>query len=457
MALTVRISGAVRGVHARYPWTRGFIERLRAAIFLADSLLSALIFLSWLGTAGLACKLLALARARKGTRGRGILFLSQEGFTVAPTRIRSYFFAERVSALGYPTRVLAFWDDIYRFDHLPDRPIFGVEQTLVSIRAVHRMLAERPAVIIEQRPTYDLLATWAMHWLHGTPVIFDIDDWIGDYTWFYPLRVRTVLPWFRSLASACIVSSARLEFELAPVFADTVKIPTYVDTDLFRPRVSAVSESVVVFGWNGTLFQEFMYESLLVMVHAFVRAYDRVGPSAKMVMEVAGTGDFYPKLEEFVAREYPGYPIRLKGWLDPRAMAEYLDGIDVGLYSLVLTERRRGTAEETFIVSKSPTKVFEYMAKGLPTLSTRLGEVANVIEQGVTGICSDDLAELCDGFVLLAQDAWLRLRMGQLARSRCVERFSMTSAARKLIDTVVTRTGAEFAEPASVLVRQASG
>jgi glycosyltransferase involved in cell wall biosynthesis len=301
---------------------------------------------------------------------------------------------------------------------------------------VHRLIADPPAVIIEQRPTYDLLTTSIVRWLRGTTVIFDIDDWIGDYTWFYPLRVEAVLPRFRSIASACIVSSTRLERELAPIFPVTVKIPTYVDTKVFRPREVERSSPEVVFGWNGTLFQEFMFESLSVMLKAFSLACDRLGGSTAIAMEIAGTGDYFPKLEELLAKDYSEYPIRIKGWLDPRTMSEYLDTIDVGLYSLVVTDARRGTAEETFIVSKSPTKVFEYMAKGIPTISTRVGEVGSVIEQGVTGICSDDIASLCDGFVTLATDPELRKRMGVASRTLCEQRYSMTTAAQQLLDVI---------------------
>lgn len=436
MSLIVAVSRLLQWLQRRFPWLGWAIEVFRGTVFLADSLLSALLFLLWICVFGLPYKLWTTLGITRSSRRGDILFLSQEGFTVAPTRIRSYFFAEKLAALGYPTRVLAFWDHFYHFKHLPDRPIFGVEKTLVAIKAVHRLLANPPEIIIEQRPTYDLLTTWALYWLRGIPVVFDIDDWIGSYTWFYPLRVETVLPRFHSITNTCIVSSAHLEHLLGSVFPVTVKIPTYVDTDIFRPQVQVPTSPEVVFGWNGTLFQEFMFESILVMLDAFSRARDKLEGSVSIAMEIAGTGDYFPKLEELLGTRYAGYPIRLKGWLDPRKMSEYLDGIDVGLYSLVVTEARRGTAEETFIVSKSPTKVFEYMAKGLPTISTRVGEVGNVIEPGVTGICSDDLGELSEGFVLLARDAELRQRMGAAARTQCEQRFSMTTAAQQLLEVI---------------------
>jgi glycosyltransferase involved in cell wall biosynthesis len=417
-----------RDFQARFPGINVLAVPLRAAIFFVDTILAAIIFLVWLLSYGLFRKLIQVLRGNDRPISRTICFLSQEGFTVAPTRIRTYYFAERVANLGIRTNVLAFWDDIYRFNHLPERPIFSVERVVVSLIAAHRLLADPPAAIVQQRPNYDLITTWVLHWLLGTPVIFDIDDWIGDYIWVYPIRVRHVLPAFRSLASVCVVSSSRLEQELSPIFPHLVKIPTFADTDVFRPRLSRGASDDVVFGWNGTLFQKFMYDALLLMIRAFCLAHDRLNGTAPIVFEIAGTGYFLDKIKTIVSAEFADYPIRIKGWVDPRTMADYLDGIDVGLYSLKMAEEGPDSEEAKFILSKSPTKVFEYMAKGIPTISTRLGEVERFIQQGVTGYSSDDVDELADAFVTLATDSELRARMGAVARQQCVEHYSMATA-----------------------------
>ena len=71
--------------------------------------------------------------------------------------------------------------------------------------------------------------------------------------------------------------------------------------------------------------------------------------------------------------------------------------------------------ESAFLRSKSPTKIFEYMAKGIPVISTKVGEAAAFVEDGHTGILCETSRQLADAFVRLALDADLRQRMGSAA------------------------------------------
>jgi glycosyltransferase involved in cell wall biosynthesis len=170
------------------------------------------------------------------------------------------------------------------------------------------------------------------------------------------------------------------------------------------------------------------------MLRAFQRACERLDASTPVRLEIAGTGDFFHRLAKILRTEFASTPIVIKGWVDPRAMGDYLDGIDVGLYSLKepAGDRAADRHASRFLRSKSPTKVFEYMAKGIPTIATRFGEVGRFLEDGVTGFCSDDPEALTRAFVTLAKDAALRERMGAAARKLCVEQYSLETAGRTL-------------------------
>jgi glycosyltransferase involved in cell wall biosynthesis len=371
-------------------------------------------------------------------RSREVCFLSYEGFAVAPTRVRTYYFAEQVARAGVPTRVLAVWDHIFHHEHLPPRLMLGVERALAAIRATGILLDDPPAAIVQQRPNYDLVASWMLHRLRGTPVIFDVDDWIFDDSFFFPFRLRHAYRWSRSMVDVCVVSSAPIEQEMRAIFPRVVLLPTFVDVAMFRPRSGSRASREVVFGWNGTLFQDFMLDALLVVLRAFARAWVELDGAVPVRLEIVGTGGFFESLGEVLATELAGVPIVVKGWIDPRTMNEYLDGIDVGLYSLKEPAGDDAKARHAarFLRSKSPTKVFEYMAKGIPTISTRFGEVARFLEDGVTGFCSDDGEALTRAFVALAKDAALRERMGAAARKLCVESYSLETAGRTLAGVI---------------------
>jgi glycosyltransferase involved in cell wall biosynthesis len=423
----------------RYPLFKALTIVPGWALHLTDTALAGLLVGGWVGAKAIS-RFAGPAAPRGSTRAGTALFLSAEGFAVAPTRVRSYGFAKQVDRAGVPTQVLAFWDDIFRFEHLPTRILFGVERALVALRAAEDLLDDPPAVIVQQRPGYDLITSWAVHWLRGTPVVFDIDDWIGDYNLFFPIRVRDVLPRCGKLAVVCVVSSERLAQGLAPLFRRVVQIPTFVDVEAFQPRREPKATGEVVFGWNGTVFQDFMFEAVLLMLRAFCRAHDQLAGSVPVRLEIAGTGAYLSKIQALLESKFAGYPITIMGWLDPRTMGEYLDGIDVGLYSLKEKDRYQSAREarevSDFLRSKSPTKVFEYMAKGIPTISTRLGEAARFLEHGVTGYFTDDEGELAEAFFALARDPALRARMGAAAREQCVAKYSVEAAGRAFADVL---------------------
>jgi glycosyltransferase involved in cell wall biosynthesis len=272
-------------------------------------------------------------------------------------------------------------------------------------------------------------------------VVFDIDDWIFQYSVLPPLRLHHFLPRLKSLSQTCVVSSRLLQEAVAPYFKHVHLLPTFVDSAAFRPRARR-ADGPVVFGWNGTLFQDFMADSLKVLIEAFAIAHREIGSRMPVALEILGQGSYLSPLEQWFRSTYPGLPVRTQGWVEPSKMNEHLDGVDVGLYALALPvvstaalcrdKAARLIQESAFLRSKSPTKIFEYMAKGIPVISTKVGEAAAFVEDGRTGMLCETPRQIADAFVRLALDADLRETMGRAARTRVEERYNISHLGEQL-------------------------
>jgi glycosyltransferase involved in cell wall biosynthesis len=81
-----------------------------------------------------------------------------------------------------------------------------------------------------------------------------------------------------------------------------------------------------------------------------------------------------------------------------------------------------------------PLSILEAMAAGLPVVSTTVGSIAEVIEDGANGflIQPGDVSALARAMIELGEDADLRLRMGKRNRQDARERFSAPRLWREL-------------------------
>jgi glycosyltransferase involved in cell wall biosynthesis len=86
----------------------------------------------------------------------------------------------------------------------------------------------------------------------------------------------------------------------------------------------------------------------------------------------------------------------------------------------------------------SPTKLFEYMSMGRGIVASRLGQIADVLDDRKTAllVAPGSAPELAEALVCLVQDAQLRNELGQNARQRAVSRHTWREHTRRIIDHV---------------------
>lgn len=86
-----------------------------------------------------------------------------------------------------------------------------------------------------------------------------------------------------------------------------------------------------------------------------------------------------------------------------------------------------------------PLVLLEAMAHGLPCVSTDEGAIADIIDDGRTGLIvrKQDPADLADKIGTLLQDAALRGRMGAAGRQKYGERFTLAQFERRFADCLM--------------------
>ncbi len=84
----------------------------------------------------------------------------------------------------------------------------------------------------------------------------------------------------------------------------------------------------------------------------------------------------------------------------------------------------------------SPLKVYEYMAAGLPVVASRLGDLSELIQDGVNGflVSPGDPVALTAVLDRLRSDEDLRIRIGRAARSSMLPSHSWDTVVRRMLD-----------------------
>jgi glycosyltransferase involved in cell wall biosynthesis len=250
----------------------------------------------------------------------------------------------------------------------------------------------------------------------------------------------TLLAGRRALCEATALSSAARVFVVSNV-AKTLLIerglpaeriivnPNGVDLELFgRGDKSTLtrhelgfSERDIVFGFVGSFIE---FHGVAVLAEAFVEL-SSVFPSARLLL--VGDGDEAPRVQQILADVGRGSVV-MTGRVHPHEVPSYLEACDVLVSPHV-------PLRDGMPFFGSPTKLFEYMAAGKAIVASRLGQIGEVLEDGVTALLVQpgDRAALVAAMQRLVRDRDLRSHLGETARI-VGRRYSWTANAQRVVD-----------------------
>lgn len=93
--------------------------------------------------------------------------------------------------------------------------------------------------------------------------------------------------------------------------------------------------------------------------------------------------------------------------------------------------------DNAYTRGKCGLKVLQYMAAGLPVISSPTGANQDIVQHNHTGILATSTHEWVDAISKLARSPELRSQMGAAGRKRCAEHFTLDAAFKKMLDTIL--------------------
>ena len=359
-----------------------------------------------------------------------IVFITREGYNLSGARVRCYNFARQLSKFGVETHVFSFADDLKAKYADKECQMSNFEKLKLNVKAF-RLLREKigNGIIFMQRLNYHTLSPFLISLLGKNRFIFDCDDWNirQDPRYYFGFPSSKMEYFTRKIAAysdICIASSLFLKKYLAQFNPRTFYIPTGVDTDIFYSGQEKYDDKEIIFSWIGTAYHKEMGDNLKFLIDCFTELAKR---QANVYLDIVGAGQYFEAVRDGI-NSAGRSKIRLKEWIHPDEIPGYLSTIDVGLLPLV--------QETKFNLAKSPTKLFEYMALAKPTVSSRTGEAAGIINDGSNGFLAGTKEEFIAKMLELSSSSGLRRNMGERARETVEKKYSLNVIGRELYEAV---------------------
>jgi glycosyltransferase involved in cell wall biosynthesis len=237
-------------------------------------------------------------------------------------------------------------------------------------------------------------------------MIFDIDDLVflgkssANNSWISKIKGKQKPIYLMKHAHHVITCTPYLDKFVRQFNQNTTDISSTINTHTYQPINTYQNDHKIILGWSGS---HSTAKYLYLLKDVFIELNRRV-PFKLLVM---GAQSF----------EIEGVEVEVVPWSEA-AEIPTIQRFDIGLYPL---------PDEEWVHGKSGLKALQYMAMGVPTVASRIGEaIERVIADGESGfLVRGYKEEWLEKLTLLIENPTMREKIGKMGRKTVVEKYSI--------------------------------
>jgi glycosyltransferase involved in cell wall biosynthesis len=315
----------------------------------------------------------------------------------------------------------------------------------IAWRMYRTALAEQPDLVHLFKPKgYGGLAALLLSLMHRSiPLFVDTDDWEGeggmnDRHGYSSLEKR-VYSWqersLTALADGVTVASRALDVlvrQLGVPEQHSLYLPNCVDFLPVSDGISARQRFGIVEGVPVVLLYTRFFEFDQHLLYALFGEIVKRSPACYLFVVGSGANGEEQALREAASRVGFADRLIMSGWVDAAQIPELLAVGDVAIYPF---------RDDLVNRTKCPAKLTELMLAERPVVADRVGQLAEYIRDGESGILltPGDWQGMANHVILLLENSELRHTIGAAARRRILNDFTWFAAAARLESFYIKR------------------